>query len=89
MPAQYSLGRMLLLGKGTARDFDKAAAFYRLAADQGHSGAMYQLGWLHEKGYGLALDKKQAAVWYRAALARGRLDESAVEHATAYLAANP
>lgn len=43
--AQYQLGLRYFNGKGVRRNYAKAAAWFRMAAEQGHTGAQYQLWW--------------------------------------------
>ena len=47
--AQFNLGNMYFLGKGTERDLDKAAMWYGLAKNQGHRNAERFLSLLEEK----------------------------------------
>ena len=56
---------------GVARDFARAAAWYRKAAEQGDARAQTNLGGMYGNGQGVARDYVQAAVWYRKAAEQG------------------
>ncbi|MFQ5983970.1 MAG: tetratricopeptide repeat protein [Alphaproteobacteria bacterium] len=48
--AQYLVGVMRDHGQGVARNYRKAAEWYRKAADQGHTLAQFNLGFLYYNG---------------------------------------
>jgi TPR repeat protein len=52
-------------------DFDEAFRWYRMAADQGHSGAQCMLGALYEEGKGVERHRFQALRWYHKAAKQG------------------
>jgi uncharacterized protein len=65
-------------GWGVAQDHAKAVRLFRLAADQGHSGAyldmkntFFYVGNMFEFGKGVAQDRAEAIQWYRLAAAQG------------------
>lgn len=71
---QYGLARMYSLGAetlGVARNEEKAATWYRRAADQGHVKAQFALGQAYEEGRGVKQDREAATQWYRRAADRG------------------
>jgi TPR repeat protein len=53
------------------KDYKRAAAWYRKAAEQGDSLAQVNLGVLYDHGQGVRKDYKQAAAWYRKAAEQG------------------
>ncbi len=53
------------------RDFQRAVQSYRLAADEGHWGAMNRLGAMHESGEGVIVNLPLAASWYQKAADAG------------------
>ena len=70
--ALRQLGRFYEEGKyGGDQSYEKAAAFYRRAADLGHVLAMYNLGSMYDLGRGVRLDKKRANEYFRMAADRG------------------
>ncbi len=68
-PAQYALGYRY--EHSVPADYQQAAAWYRKAAEQGHTDAQTNLGFLYEMGNGVAQDYKQAVEWYRNAAEQG------------------
>jgi len=65
-----------MLAHGVPRDFNEAAKWYRMAAEQGHADAQYNLGVVYERGAGRDIppDPQEAAKWYRMAAAQGNTD---------------
>ena len=76
--AQYLLGEVLYIGEGNMPPwfrkrtvFDpedeaeeaEAAEWFRLAAEQGHSGAQYMLGRMYYHGHGVPKDDAEATKW--------------------------
>ena len=53
------------------QDFQQAAKWFRLSADQGEAHAQFALGDLYELGRGVPKDFKQSAQWYRLAADQG------------------
>lgn len=49
------------------RDYEKAAALFRKAAEQGDPRSQVRLGLMHSSGQGVPLDERQAASWYHKA----------------------
>ena len=45
--------------------------WYRLAADEGDTGAQFNLGLLYPRGEGVPQDHREAARWYRLAAEQG------------------
>lgn len=68
--AQDNLGMMYANGKGTPRDFQQAAVWYRKSAQQGYAPAQRRLAGLYENGNGVAFDISVALEWYRKAVAQ-------------------
>lgn len=65
--AQTYVGEIYEKGLGLAPDFEVAAHWYRLAAEQKFSRAQINLGHLYEKGLGVEQDQQQALNLYRLA----------------------
>lgn len=61
--AQTRLGTIFHEGLGTARDPQRAAAYFRAAACQGHAGAQLMIGGAYDVGVGVVRDKIEAAHW--------------------------
>jgi uncharacterized protein len=60
-----------VVGYGMARDPQRAAFWYRQAADRGHPEAQFNLGLLYAKGEGVKRDNAQAARWMSASATQG------------------
>jgi TPR repeat protein len=58
-------------GWGVNEDNSEAAKWYRLAAEQGHSGAQANLGVMYANGEGLPHDFVKAHMWSSLAAAQG------------------
>jgi TPR repeat protein len=63
-----------MMGEGVRRDRAAAVAWFRRAAEQGHTGAQYNLGRVYDDGEGVTPDPKEAARWYRMVAERGDVD---------------
>src|SRR3954447_8853231 len=61
--AQYHLGRLYLLGTGTAKDSVQAARWLRLAANKGQRSAQAMLGGMLFKGQGVARQPAMGLAW--------------------------
>jgi exopolysaccharide production negative regulator len=61
--AQYHLGRLYLLGTGTAKDGVQAARWLRLAATKGQHSAQALLGSMLFKGQGVARQPAMGLAW--------------------------
>jgi uncharacterized protein len=62
--AQLRLGRMLLEGRGAARDEAGALGWFVRATRLGSAEAMNMVGRCHEMGWGVGADTRLAAHWY-------------------------
>ena len=69
--AQFSLGKMYLLGEGIPQDYAEAARWFRLSADQGNSAAQYNLGLMYHDGLDVPQDYLVARRWYRLSADQG------------------
>ena len=69
--AQINLADAYYDGKGTAHDFEQAAAWYLKAAEQGHASAQYALGLCYKNGQGVPQDYGQAVEWFRKSAEQG------------------
>ncbi len=64
--AQHDLGAIYTAGHGGVKqNFEKAAFWFREAADSGIANAQYNLGVLHHQGLGVKQDLDKALYWYR------------------------
>jgi len=75
--AQSLLGVMYNNGQGVPQDDTEAGKWYRLAAEQGHSGAQDLLGDMYHYGQGVPRDDALAHMWATLAAAQG--NENAVK----------
>ncbi|XP_057828091.2 ERAD-associated E3 ubiquitin-protein ligase component HRD3A [Cryptomeria japonica] len=66
--AALLIGDAYYYGRGTDRDFERAAEAYMHAHSQGNAQAMFNLGFMHEHGEGLPLDLHLAKRYYDQAL---------------------
>jgi len=69
--AQELMGRLYERGKGVARNYNEAEAWYLKAAEQGNAFAQGHLGFLYRSGALGTPDYRTAAKWYREAAAKG------------------
>lgn len=69
--AQYNYGKILLEGKGVAKDVNAAAKMFAAAAAQGNHWAQFSLGELHMSGEGVAADPWKAAELFARSAAQG------------------
>jgi TPR repeat protein len=69
--AQVSLGIAYRDGKGVARDYAEALAWFRKAAEKDDAAALDNLGWMYEHGFGTSTDLAAAARYYRASADKG------------------
>ena len=69
--AQEKLGVIYYEGRGVARDYAQALAWFRKAADQGDANAPFYLGVMYHDGLGVAKDNVAAVGWYRKAADQG------------------
>lgn len=72
--AQYERGQQYFYGRGVRQDFQAAAKWCRLAAQQGHADAQNKLGLMHEYSRRGLKDDVQAVKWYRLAAEQGHAD---------------
>jgi len=74
--AQYHLGRLYLLGTGTAKDSVQAARWLRLAATKGQRSAQALLGGMLFKGQGVARQPAMGLAWLTLAKEGAGADEA-------------
>src|ERR1039458_8593653 len=65
--AQFNLGFCYDDGRGVAKNYAKAAKWYRKAAEQNFAPAQFNLGCCYDKGQGVRKNKVEAVKWYRKA----------------------
>ena len=68
---QYAVGFYYENGVKTQVDLEKAAQWYKKAADQGHEEAQLHLGLLYAQGKGVEQDYQKAVSWLRRAANQG------------------
>lgn len=66
--AALLIGDAYYYGRGTERDYDRAADAYMHAKSQSNAQAMFNLGYMHEHGQGLPFDLHLAKRYYDQAL---------------------
>ncbi|XP_043701708.1 ERAD-associated E3 ubiquitin-protein ligase component HRD3A-like [Telopea speciosissima] len=66
--AALLIGDAYYYGRGTERDYDRAAEAYMHAKSQSNAQAMFNLAYMHEHGQGLPLDLHLAKRYYDQAL---------------------
>lgn len=66
--AALLIGDAYYYGRGTERDYDRAAEAYMHAKSRSNAQAMFNLGYMHEHGQGLPLDFHLAKRYYDQAL---------------------
>lgn len=66
--AALLIGDAYYYGRGTERDYDRAAEAYMHARSQSNAQAMFNLGYMHEHGHGLPLDLHLAKRYYDQAM---------------------
>ena len=71
--AQFYLGYMYAIGRGTAQNYTEAAKWYRKAADQGHPGAQANLAVLYSAGRGVEKNEAEAVKLWTLAADQGEL----------------
>ena len=67
-------GLSYMLGRGEPRNFHKAMACFRVAADAGSARAMNNIGDLYSAGEGVPRSYGRAMIWYRRAARLGVAD---------------
>jgi tetratricopeptide (TPR) repeat protein len=71
--AQTDLGTAYEVGISLKQDYERAAHWYRLAADQNYAGAQTNLGVLYANGEGVDYSRSEAVYWLRKAANQGDL----------------
>jgi TPR repeat protein len=69
--AQRNIGHLYRFGLGVGQDFERAAFWYREAAEMGLPGAQANLAMMYLRGQGLIADARQAAQWFSQAAVQG------------------
>ena len=69
--AQVSVGDSFFFGRNTKQDYQKAALWYRRAAEQGAVSAQYRLGLMFFEGKGLPQSLVESYGWASLASAQG------------------
>ena len=69
--AQYYLASAYKNGTGVKANDQKAAIWFRKAAEQGDPDARYELGLCYYRGFGVRKDMVLAYAWFNLAVAKG------------------
>ncbi len=69
----YQFGLMAYDGDGQEQDYSEAAAWFRMSAEQGHSGAQHNLALMYEEGLSVEQDYEQSFQWYLKAANQGNV----------------
>lgn len=70
-PAQFEMGERFFQGLGVPKDYAESAAWFQLAALQGHTKAQSNLAMMCFLGRGMEADPAEAYKWICVAAARG------------------
>jgi TPR repeat protein len=65
-------------GRGVKLDIAQAAAWYRLAAENGHVSAQFRMGYLYEHGEAVPANPVEAYAWTRLAAAQDYAGATAI-----------
>ena len=68
--AARAIGDIYYWGKGVAKDYERAMAAYKVAAEAGHAMSQHLVGWMYYEGQGVAVDYQQARAWLEKAAAQ-------------------
>ena len=67
-------GKWCAEGQGVAQDFQEAAKYFKIAADQGHVDAQYFYGVCLLAGLGVEKDEKTGAEYLQRAASQGHVE---------------
>ena len=70
----FNLGLDYVKNKSTNNDYKVALKYFKIAGEQGHSGALLNIGLLYEKGYGVVQDYNKAKEYFEKAAEQGNSD---------------
>ena len=74
------MGDCYYYGHGVEQDFEKAAYWFEISAEQGYTRAQIILGNCYKLGAGVPQDNKKAKMWYDKAKENGEeFDEELLE----------
>ncbi|MCH8040748.1 MAG: sel1 repeat family protein [Nitrospinae bacterium] len=68
-------------GQGVPKDYQEAAKWFRLAAEQGDTEAQFNLGEMYHRGQGVPADDGEAIRWYLLAADQGSLFSKYAQYA--------
>ena len=68
--AAGAIGDIYCWGKGVAKDYERAMAAYKVAAEAGDAFSQFQVGGIYFEGIGVAVDYQQARAWLEKAAAQ-------------------
>ena len=72
--AAQAIGDIYLWGKGVAKDYERAMAAYKVAAEAGDAFSQGLVGMMYYNGQGVAVDYQQARAWIEKAAAQDHPD---------------
>ncbi len=72
--AQFELGQLFYIGKGTEKDYYNAREWWLESALQGNLDAQQKLGYLYSEGLGVERNYDQAQLWYKKAAQQGHAE---------------
>lgn len=70
----YSIGQLFYDGTETAKSYEDAIIWWKLAADENHAYAKYMLGICYENGEGIEQSYEEAAKWYKKSIDTGCIE---------------
>ena len=70
MYATTTISCIYYFGQGVAKDYERAMAAYKVAAEAGDALSQHQVGFMYCNGLGVAVDYQQARAWLEKAAAQ-------------------
>ena len=71
---QFMYGYCLEKGFGVSQNYEEAAHYYKLSADQGNADGQFMYGYCLEKGFGVSQNYEEAAHYYKLSADQGNAD---------------
>ena len=63
--AQFNYGVCLLNGRGVRQNYEEAARYFKLSADQGNADGQFAYGICLKKGLGVRRDRQEAKRYFK------------------------
>lgn len=70
----YQFGLLAFEGDAEKPNYSEAATWFKISAEQGHSGAQHNLALMYEEGLGVPQDYAQSLKWYLKAAEQGNAE---------------